>query len=66
MKQYCSFNGFYSIVLMALVDAEYSFIWAAVGTRGNTRFYSVTLHGSPEKSCCRGENSQRSSTGVRR
>ena len=43
MKQYCSFNGFYSIVLMALVDAEYSFIWAAVGTRGNTHD-STLLH----------------------
>ena len=43
MKQYCSFNGFYSIVLMALVDAEYSFIWTAVGTRGNAHD-STLLH----------------------
>ena len=43
MKQYCSFNGFYSIVLMALVDAEYSFIWTAVGTRENTHD-STLLH----------------------
>ena len=37
MKQYFSFKGFYSIVLMALVDAEYGFIWASVGAPGNTQ-----------------------------
>ena len=36
MKQYFNFKGFYSIVLMALVDAKYRFIWASVGTPGNT------------------------------
>lgn len=36
MKQYFNFKGFYSIVLMALVDAEYRFIWASVGAPGNT------------------------------
>ena len=30
MKQYLNSNGFYSIVLMSLVDAEYWFIWASV------------------------------------
>ena len=35
MKQYFNFKGFYSIVLMALVDAEYRFIWASVGAPGN-------------------------------
>jgi len=36
MKQYFNFKGFYSVVLMALVDAEYRFIWASVGAPGNT------------------------------
>ena len=35
VQQYFSFKGFYSIVLMALVDAEYRFIWASVGAPGN-------------------------------
>ena len=36
MKQYFSFKGFYSIILMVLADAEYRFIWASVGAPGNT------------------------------
>ena len=36
MKSYFNFKGFYSIVLMALVDAQYKFIWASVGAPGNT------------------------------
>ena len=36
MKQYFNFKGFYSIVLMALVDAVYRFICASVGAPGNT------------------------------
>ena len=35
-KQYFNFKGFYSIVLIALVDAQYRFIWASVGAPGNT------------------------------
>ena len=35
MKQYYNFEGFSSTVLMALVNAEYRFIWASVGARGN-------------------------------
>ena len=46
MKQYFNFKGFYSIVLMALVDAEYRFIWASVGTPGNT--HDSTLMQSTE------------------
>ena len=46
MKQYFNFKGFYSIVLMALVDAEYIFIWASVGAPGNT--HDSTLMQSTE------------------
>ena len=35
-KQYFNFKGFYSIILLALVDAQYRFIWASVGAPGNT------------------------------
>ena len=35
IKQYFNFKGFYSIVLVALVDAEYRFVWASVGAPGN-------------------------------
>ena len=33
-SQYYNYKGFYSIVLMALVDAEYKFIWADLGATG--------------------------------
>ncbi|XP_066930476.1 uncharacterized protein [Clytia hemisphaerica] len=36
MKEYYNFKGFYSTVLMALVDAKYRFIWASIGAPGNT------------------------------
>ena len=36
MKQHFDYKGFYSIVLMALVDGKYRFIWASVGAPGNT------------------------------
>ena len=36
MKQYFNFKNFYSIVLLALFDARYRFIWASIGAPGNT------------------------------
>ena len=36
MKHYFNFKNFYSIVLLALVDARYWFIWASIGATGNT------------------------------
>ena len=47
MKQCFNFKGFYSIVLMALVDAEYRFIWTSVGAPGNT--HGSTLSQSLEE-----------------
>jgi hypothetical protein len=35
-KEYHNFKNFYSIVLMALVDAKYRFIWASAGFPGNS------------------------------
>ena len=36
MKQYHNFKNFYSVILLALVDAKYRFIWASIGVPGNT------------------------------
>ena len=35
-KEYHNFKNFFSIVLMALVDAKYRFIWASAGFPGNS------------------------------
>ena len=35
-KEYHNFKNFYSIVLMAIVDAKYRFIWASCGYPGNS------------------------------
>ena len=47
MKQYHNFKNFYSVILLALVDAKYRFIWASLGAPGNTHdstlFQSTTL-----------------------
>ena len=31
-----NFNGFFSIILLALVDSDYKFLWAAVGGNGSS------------------------------
>ena len=36
MKQYHNFKNVYSVIVLALVDAKYRFIWAALGAPGNT------------------------------
>ena len=47
MKQYYNFKNFYSVILLALVDAHYRFIWASIGAPGNTHgstyFQSTSL-----------------------
>ena len=35
-KQYHNFKGFYSIIVLSLVDAKYRFLWNSVGATGNT------------------------------
>ena len=46
MKQYHNFKNFYSVVLRALVDAKYLFIWTALGAPGNTHVstYFLSTH----------------------
>ena len=34
-SQYFNYKGFYSVVLMDLVDADYKFIWADIGGKGS-------------------------------
>ena len=34
-SQYFNYKGFYSVVLMALVDADYKFVWADIGATGS-------------------------------
>ena len=47
MKQYKNFRNFYSVILLALVDPKYRFIWASVCAPGNTHdstlFQSTSL-----------------------
>ena len=35
-KEFCNFKKFYSLVLMAFVDAKYRFIWVSCGFPGNS------------------------------
>ena len=46
IKQYHNFKNFYSAVLLALVDAKYRFIWAALVAPGNTHdsTYFQSIH----------------------
>ena len=47
-KSYFNFKSFYSIIIMALVDAKSRFIWSSVGAPGNTHdsmnFQSTRLY----------------------
>ena len=36
MKEYQNFKIFYSVVLMAVVDAKYRFVWGSCGFPGNS------------------------------
>ena len=53
MKQFYNFKNFYSVILLALVDAKYRFIWVSNGAPGNTHdstyFQSTSLWDSITK-----------------
>ena len=38
---YHNYKGFFSIILLGLVDAEYQFLWVDVGTHGSTSDASI-------------------------
>ncbi|XP_062584031.1 putative nuclease HARBI1 [Saccostrea cucullata] len=42
---YYNYKGFFSIILLALVDADYKFIWADVGTQGSSSDAQIFNHG---------------------
>ena len=44
---YYSYKGFFSIILLALVDADYKFIWADVGAQGSSSDAQIFNHGPP-------------------
>ena len=41
---YFSYKGFHSIVLMALVDADYKFIWVDIGANGSASDDAIFNH----------------------
>ena len=45
-SQYFNYKGFYSVVLVALVDAEYKLIWADLGSTGSV--HSTQIYNSSE------------------
>jgi len=45
---YYNYKGFFSIVLMGLVDADYKFLWAQVGTPGSASDAGVFNHSNLE------------------
>ena len=49
-SQYFNYKGFYSIVLLALVDADYKFLWADVGGAGSASDAQIYNH-SELKEC---------------
>ena len=42
---YYSYKGFFSIIILALVDADYKFIWADVGAQGSSSDVQIFNHG---------------------
>ena len=54
-KEYHNFKNFYSVILMALVDAQYRFIWGSCGFPGNSHdsiiFQSTDLWHSIQEGC---------------
>lgn len=50
-SQYFNYKGFYSIVLMALVDADYKFVWADIGGTGSASDAQI-FNDSELKECC--------------
>ena len=48
---YYTYKGFYSIIMLALVDADYKFIWIDIGANGSTSDCSV-FNASQLKEAC--------------
>ena len=46
IPEYFNYKGFYSVVLVALVDAEYKLIWADLGSTGSV--HSTQIYNSSE------------------
>lgn len=46
---YFNYKGFFSIVLLALVDADYKFMWAQVGANGSSSDCGIYNHSSLEQ-----------------
>ena len=52
---YFNYKGYFSIVLMAMVDAEYKFIWTQIGNNGAASDAQIFLHSDLYRDMANGE-----------